>query len=1064
MAKKLVHRNLTDDYIINKLAKGKFVTNENDFNLKNGSKSGDKLDLTPVPGGLYDGKIFGSLYPKRCNCGAEKTPGKYCRSCGSRVLPDAERFTRYGAYSGFVYYTNPIKIEVMKDRLYQIFDEVRIDLGNSGDLFYSGGTRGGINWKTVFNLAQFNVDTSGNGVVLVITDELTDSEKISLEGVKNAVDKYRPAYKEEFAGYMNRVIPILPIALRPVRLNMFDGRKKTEISQISIMYRAIIYLSKQYEIRLRSEDNIYAETLLKATLREFIGNQLFQTSDISKGSRGNFFRTAYTNRVIGSGRGVIAPDTELKITEVGIPFHLAYELYKTEFVAYIENIYGLSDKHEAIELYKSANEVIINLFYEFIAETDKHVLLNRNPTLHRYNTLCMKVILVRDSTIHLPMLLCTLFGGDFDGDEMNFFAIPNELKDYAIEHASPKSIIYYEKDHDFLFKFNHETLNGIIISSKIDLSEEPRHYVSMDDVESDFQDSVIEVDTAITFEDDRITTYGRLKIGNIIGCSVDALLGDGVAFNAKNVSEVYALLAKYDGDTRVDMYQKLQEFVLEMVYLSGETTLPLEDIYNTDNTEFSDKIKDILNDSSLSEDEKLLLVENAHETFIENYMNSMDDRVKTRISESSRMKMTAYLEMTTPQILFNADKSVYVSEHTLVDGLTESELIEHALNNRKLLELKFKAVPTSGYLTRQLATLGQSLVLKPGTDPENEGILLPRNRVEGRTLVTGELVGKSKSEELVRVRSILTSDKNYLTPDMISTFNQITFDVDGVDHKGTSFMMSLTESTTQKGLSLKHGGMLRSVLTENRMYASMDCELKLYDKYFELIYPDGYVGRFPRTKSMVFNKADKFTKGMLICQLGKLHTFSYVLDCVIKLCKAVGRVTLADVKNNINFQRCISTRDGVIRYNFEEGYYTIGTERINIMEDTLYFYPDGEEVTFGTKFCSGIENVQGLMSTLIYIESYQIFRAQFRFLMPHIAEEIIESLFYLITNRNDGVFLGVLQSNTKNTSLIPNIAFGYAKKGLIRAAVGKSEIKQDTYSNSLINPFLVNDMMDAIES
>ena len=72
MAKKLVHRNLTDDYIINKLAKGKFVTNENDFNLKNGSKSGDKLDLTPVPGGLYDGKIFGSLYPKRCNCELRK--------------------------------------------------------------------------------------------------------------------------------------------------------------------------------------------------------------------------------------------------------------------------------------------------------------------------------------------------------------------------------------------------------------------------------------------------------------------------------------------------------------------------------------------------------------------------------------------------------------------------------------------------------------------------------------------------------------------------------------------------------------------------------------------------------------------------------------------------------------------------------------------------------------------------------------------------------------------------------------------------------------------------------
>lgn len=1063
---KLTFFNASDEWL-RKLCGNRVVTNEEDFNLKEGAKNTDKLNLFPVTGGLYDGKLFGSLYAKRCNCGALKTVGERCHICCTDILSEAERAVRWCMYYSSVYYTNPPRMEVMKDRLGEIFDGIRFDLKGSEELFYGGhGSRGGINWRNIFNLAQFNVDTSEGKTILVITDDLTDSNYISLQGILNIIDEWRPAYSDEFRTYMNRIIPIMPIALRPARLSVFSGKKKLELSPYTIMYRSIIRMDKLYWDRIQSEDNIYAETLLKATLREFIGSQLYSNTDIAKGSRSNFFRTSYTHRVAGSGRAVISPDPSLTVAECGIPFFAAYEMYKTEFIAFIERTYLLNDKKEAIELYKQAKPDILELFQEFVETSDKHVLLNRNPTLHKYNILCMKVKLVKDATIHLPMMCCALYGGDFDGDELNFFAVPDELKDYCVSNASPKNMCYYEKDHAFLYQFNHESLNGIIISSKCSLDGEPKRFISFDDIEEAFNNGEIEVDTAVDFND-RITSYGREKISQIIDCSLDSLIGEGVSFNAKNIVQLYALMAKYDGDTMVHKLQKLQEFVLEMVYLSGETTLPLEDIYSGLPNELTNNIKSIANSDKYSTEEKLMYIQKLHEDYLKSYMDILGEKgekVKLRITESSRMKMGAFLEMATPQILYNADKSIYVSEHTLIDGLTEAEYAVHALNNRKLLELKFQAVPTSGYLTRQLSTLGQSLVLRPGDDPENGGIKIPRYRAEGRTLVKGGTVGKSDSEDNVVVRSILTSTKDYLTADMISTFNKIVFDSDGVDHKGTSFMMSLTESTTQKGLSLKHGGALRTVIEEDKMYAATDCTLELYDKFFVLNFEDGYIAKYPRTASMVFNKSqEKFRKGDIICQLTKLYTFSYVLDCVIKLCRAVGRVTLADVKNQIQFQRCISIVSGVLRYNFEEGYVSIGNERIEFRPDTLYFIPDGEEIEFGTKFCSGLENVQALMQNLVYIETYYIFRAQFRLLMPHIAEEIIECLFYLITNRDDNVFRGVLQSNVGNTSFVPNLAFGYAKRGLIKAVKGGSEIKKDTYTNSIINPFLVKDMMDAIE-
>ncbi|RCK78223.1 MAG: DNA-directed RNA polymerase beta subunit [Candidatus Ozemobacter sibiricus] len=48
------------------------------------------------------------------------------------------------------------------------------------------------------------------------------------------------------------------------------------------------------------------------------------------------------------------------------------------------------------------------------------VLLNRNPTLHRYNILAARAVWGAAPVIGLPPLLCGMFGADFDGDTMAF--------------------------------------------------------------------------------------------------------------------------------------------------------------------------------------------------------------------------------------------------------------------------------------------------------------------------------------------------------------------------------------------------------------------------------------------------------------------------------------------------------------------------------------------------------------------------------------------------------------------------------------------------------------------
>ena len=304
--------NLSDDYILSKLTKGRFIDNNGDFYLKSGSRNTDNLDLYPIPGGLYDGRLFGSLYPNRCNCGMVRQVGKHCHTCGVTVISPAERLVRYAGISSPVWYTNKFRLAVLKEKFLGLFDgRFRLNITSelSGVILGGKGAGLGLNWRNIFNLCQFNVVTEEEGKVLIISDNLTDQELISLEGVRNITGTYFPEHLDEILGLMNRIIPVTPIALRPVKLTIFDGKRKLQLSRHSIVYRTIMYMIDVYTARINKSDNIYDETMYKAILREFIGSQLLNSiSEFSKSSRQNFARTSYAHRVTGSGRGVIKPD------------------------------------------------------------------------------------------------------------------------------------------------------------------------------------------------------------------------------------------------------------------------------------------------------------------------------------------------------------------------------------------------------------------------------------------------------------------------------------------------------------------------------------------------------------------------------------------------------------------------------------------------------------------------------------------------------------------------------------------------------------------------------------
>ncbi len=229
-------------------------------------------------------------------------------------------------------------------------------------------------------------------------------------------------------------IPVIPPALRPM-VPLDGGRYAT--SDVNDLYRRVINrnnrLKKLREIHapdviLRNEKRILQEAvdaLIDNSIRHGSAsgavNQsqrrpLKSIADNLKGKRGIFRQNLLGKRVDYSGRSVIVVGPDLHLNQCGLPKHMALELFKPFVISRLlqkELAYNIRGASKLIEdgipeVWAILEEVI----------SDKYVLLNRAPTLHRLGIQAFKPILIEGNAIQLHPLVCSAFNADFDGDQM----------------------------------------------------------------------------------------------------------------------------------------------------------------------------------------------------------------------------------------------------------------------------------------------------------------------------------------------------------------------------------------------------------------------------------------------------------------------------------------------------------------------------------------------------------------------------------------------------------------------------------------------------------------------
>lgn len=244
-------------------------------------------------------------------------------------------------------------------------------------------------------------------------------------------------------------IPIIPPAMRPM-VQLEGGRHAT--SDINDLYRRVINrnnrLKKLLEIKapeviVRNEkrmlqesvdsliDNTIKRTQSPAAISQAQKRPLRSLADMLKGKQGRFRQNLLGKRVDYSGRSVIVVGPSLKLSQCGLPKHMALELFRPFIIQDLM-------RRELAHTIKGAGRLVDDLAPEVWESLEnviegKHVLLNRAPTLHRLGIQAFKPILIEGSAIQLHPLVCSAFNADFDGDQM---AVHVPLTDEAQREAA----------------------------------------------------------------------------------------------------------------------------------------------------------------------------------------------------------------------------------------------------------------------------------------------------------------------------------------------------------------------------------------------------------------------------------------------------------------------------------------------------------------------------------------------------------------------------------------------------------------------------------------------------
>lgn len=567
------------------------------------------------------------------------------------------------------------------------------------------------------------------------------------------------------------VLPVSPPALRPM-VALEGGRHAS--SDVNDLYRRVINRNNRLkklidihapEVILRNEKRILQEAvdaLVDNSIRRGGGSgamnisqrrPLKSLSDYLKGKQGYFRQNLLGKRVDYSGRSVIVVGPELKLDQCGLPKHMALELFRPFIIAKLlerELAYNIRGAGRLIE---EATPEVWGILEE--VTKDKHVLLNRAPTLHRLGIQAFRPVLIEGNAIRIHPLVCPAFNADFDGDQMAVHVpLSKEAQLEAASFMSSNKNILKPGNGEPVVAMTQDIVLGCYWMTKEikDAHGHGRYFASPNEAISAYDYGVVDFRAKIkvlsttsqkykAFEGKVFeTTVGRLLFNSVLPSDYP-FINEEMKKNSL-VKLINNLIDHYSLEHIPAIVDKIKNFGFEYATRSG-VTWSLDDIQTPPEKEgiIKEAKKNVLainsqfEDGLLSRDEKRrLVIEVWHKakSDIEQAIPATIDPegpVHDLVISGARGSMGQLTQMSGMKGLIQNTQRETIEFPIIAsykEGLTPIEYFTTTHGSRSGLADTALNTARAGYLTRKLFDVAQDSIITDSDCGTNKGVKIGR--------------------------------------------------------------------------------------------------------------------------------------------------------------------------------------------------------------------------------------------------------------------------------------------------------------------------------------------------
>ena len=335
-----------------------------------------------------------------------------------------------------------------------------------------------------------------------------------LDGQVKQVKYLRALQKQNLTpdkAYVMSKVPVVPPTTRQVVPG--KGGQELMYGDVNPLYRDLIYMNNQFKDVKKAKILPQEERKLRTALQIAVGavygtdepittkskargHKGFLTNIAGKGSpKYGYFQSKVMRKTQDiAGRGTIVPDLTLGLDEVGLPEEMIWTMYDKFAVrrlvqqghTALQAQQYIKDKHPA------AREAIMR-------ETkERPVMINRAPTLHRYNLIGAYAKPVPGKTIRVTPFIEKGMNADYDGDTMMVHVPVGQKAVDEVKKMTLSNMLYGDKSKEDLLVFpQHESIMGIAHASEVDKRNTPVKFKNKSDAMAAYYSGRIDLGTRV---------------------------------------------------------------------------------------------------------------------------------------------------------------------------------------------------------------------------------------------------------------------------------------------------------------------------------------------------------------------------------------------------------------------------------------------------------------------------------------------------------------------------------------------------------------------------------------